>query len=95
MSQFFSIHPVNPQPRLIQQAVQILREGGHGAYVRSAPGFASLEVMVATGPKRALLQGTKLPWVFGSPLGDNMMTGTVGVLEAIRRRKGLPPLPLL
>jgi tRNA threonylcarbamoyl adenosine modification protein (Sua5/YciO/YrdC/YwlC family) len=28
MSQFFSIHPVNPQPRLIQQAVQILREGG-------------------------------------------------------------------
>lgn len=28
MSQFFSIHPDNPQPRLIQQAVQILRQGG-------------------------------------------------------------------
>jgi len=27
--------------------------------------------------------------VLGAPLGDNMMTGTVGVLEAIRRRKGL------
>lgn len=28
MSQFFSIHPDNPQTRLIQQAVQILRKGG-------------------------------------------------------------------
>lgn len=28
MSQFFSIHPVNPQPRLIQQVVQVLRQGG-------------------------------------------------------------------
>jgi hypothetical protein len=25
-------------------------------------------------------------------LGDNMMTGTVGVLEAIRRREGLDPI---
>jgi hypothetical protein len=28
-------------------------------------------------------------------MGDNMMTGTVGVLEAIRRRKGLPPFSYL
>lgn len=28
MSQFFSIHPENPQPRLINQAVSIIREGG-------------------------------------------------------------------
>ncbi len=28
MSQFFYIHPDNPQPRLIKQAVEILREGG-------------------------------------------------------------------
>ncbi len=28
MSQFFRIHPDNPQPRLIQQAVQILNQGG-------------------------------------------------------------------
>ncbi len=28
MSQFFQIHPDNPQPRLIQQAVEILRQGG-------------------------------------------------------------------
>ena len=28
MSQFFSIHPDNPQPRLIRQAVEIIRAGG-------------------------------------------------------------------
>jgi len=28
MSQFFSIHPENPQSRLINQAVEIIREGG-------------------------------------------------------------------
>lgn len=28
MSQFFEIHPDNPQPRLIRQAVQIIRDGG-------------------------------------------------------------------
>lgn len=28
MSQFFQIHPENPQPRLIQQAVEIIRAGG-------------------------------------------------------------------
>ncbi|KAE9526292.1 L-threonylcarbamoyladenylate synthase [Testudinibacter aquarius] len=28
MSQFFYIHPDNPQPRLIKQAVEILRRGG-------------------------------------------------------------------
>ncbi len=28
MAQFFQIHPDNPQPRLIRQAVEILRDGG-------------------------------------------------------------------
>jgi tRNA threonylcarbamoyl adenosine modification protein (Sua5/YciO/YrdC/YwlC family) len=31
MSQFFQIHPENPQPRLIKQAAQILQSGGIGA----------------------------------------------------------------
>jgi hypothetical protein len=33
-----------------------------------------------------------LPILFGAPLGDTMMTGTAGVLEAILRRKGLASL---
>lgn len=28
VSQFFQIHPENPQPRLIKQAVEIIRGGG-------------------------------------------------------------------
>jgi tRNA threonylcarbamoyl adenosine modification protein (Sua5/YciO/YrdC/YwlC family) len=32
MSQYFSIHPENPQPRLIRQAADILRQGGVVAY---------------------------------------------------------------
>ena len=71
---------------------QILREGGHGAFMRKAIGFAEDDVIIATGPKRRLVENSHLPIFFGAPLGDNMMTGTVGLLEAVRRRKGLAPI---
>lgn len=74
---------------------QILKEGGHGAYSRKAFGFKAAEILIATGPKRRLVENSQLPMVFGAPLGDNMMTGTVGILEAIRRRKGLERIPYL
>lgn len=32
MAQYFDMHPENPQPRLVRQAVQILRDGGVIAY---------------------------------------------------------------
>jgi uncharacterized protein (DUF1786 family) len=67
---------------------QILAEGGHGAYTRRALGFDSVEIILSTGPRRALLDGSSLEIVRGAPLGDNMMTGTAGLLEAIRRRQG-------
>ena len=71
---------------------RILTEGGHGAYLRKAVGFDSVDVIIATGPKRRLVDGSKLPMTYGAPYGDNMMTGTVGLLEALRRRKGLAPI---
>lgn len=74
---------------------RMLAEGGHGAYWRKTLGFASIELILATGPKRRLLAGSNLPLTMGSPLGDNMMTGTVGLLEAIRRRKDLAPVVYL
>jgi uncharacterized protein (DUF1786 family) len=73
----------------------ILAEGGHGAYHRKALGFQNVELILATGPKRGLVKESKLPIVMGAPFGDNMMTGTVGILEAIRRRKGLQPMQYL
>jgi uncharacterized protein (DUF1786 family) len=74
---------------------QILEEGGHGSYIRKAFGFEAAKIIVATGPKRNLVYKSQLPIVFGSPLGDNMMTGAVGVLEAIRRRKALKAISYL
>ena len=71
---------------------QILKDGGHGAYTRKAFGFDAAEVIVATGPKRKLVENSKHAMTLGAPLGDNMMTGTVGLLEAIRRKKGLSPI---
>jgi len=68
---------------------KILEEGGHGAYIRKFFGYQSVEIIIATGPKRSLLGSSGLPIVLGAPLGDNMMTGTVGVLEAILRRKDI------
>jgi len=77
------------------QHEQILAEGGHGAYARTYFGYDAVEIIVATGPKRKLLENSRLPIVFGAPYGDNMMTGTVGLLEAIRRLNGLEPLRYL
>jgi uncharacterized protein (DUF1786 family) len=71
---------------------QILKEGGHGVYLRKALGFQTITTILATGPKRSLMHGSSLPVKPGAPLGDNMMTGTVGLLEAIRRRKDLEPI---
>ncbi len=71
---------------------QILAEGGHGAYIRKTVGPAALETIIATGPKRRIVAGSRLPVVFGAPMGDNMLTGCVGLLEALRLKKGLPPL---
>ena len=74
---------------------QVLDEGGHGAFVRQTVGFSAIETIVATGPKRKMLAQSGLPIEFGAPWGDNMMTGTVGLLEALRRQKGLEPIVYL
>lgn len=68
---------------------QILNEGGHGAYIENVPGYASVQAIIATGPKRSILSNSKHKIHFGAPLGDNMMTGTCGLLEALNRKEGL------
>ena len=44
---------------------------------------------MSTGPKRALAYGSRLNIMLGAPLGDNVMTGTAGALEAMGREKGI------
>jgi uncharacterized protein (DUF1786 family) len=74
---------------------QILAEGGHGAFLRRNIGFDAVEAIIATGPRRKLVEKSDLPVQYGAPWGDNMMTGTVGLLEALRMRKGLEPIVYL
>ena len=50
MSQFFQIHPVNPQQRLIHQAVEIIRDGGLVVY----PTDSSYALGCQVGDKRGL-----------------------------------------
>ena len=74
---------------------QILAEGGHGAFLRRSVGFNAIEAIIATGPRRKLVERSNLHFQYGAPWGDNMMTGTVGLLEALRRRKALEPIVYL
>jgi uncharacterized protein (DUF1786 family) len=72
-----------------------LEEGGHGAYLRTSVGRQALQTIIATGPRRRLAAGSRLPIIWGAPLGDNMMTGCLGLLESLRRRKGLGSMTLI
>ena len=69
---------------------QVVSEGGHGAYIRSCPGFKQIEKIVVTGPRRReIMHGVKLEYREGGPLGDTMMAGTAGLIEAIKRNENL------
>lgn len=50
MAQYFSIHPDNPQKRLVRQAVEIIQQGG----VASIPTDSSYALSCHLGDKRAL-----------------------------------------
>ena len=52
MAQFFSIHPVNPQSRLIRQAVEIISRGGVIAY----PTDSSYALGCAIGNSEAMMR---------------------------------------
>ena len=76
-----------PEGRLSHR--QILSEGGHGAYSRGVVDFSEIEVILSTGPKRRMIASSTLPIKPGAPWGDNMMTGTTGLFEALRQREAL------
>ncbi|WP_404414682.1 L-threonylcarbamoyladenylate synthase [Marinospirillum sp.] len=56
MSQYFEIHPENPQKRLIQQAVEILRSGGVIAY----PTDSAYALGCCLGEKKAV---ERIKWI--------------------------------
>ncbi|MGQ9543582.1 MAG: DUF1786 family protein [Candidatus Bathyarchaeia archaeon] len=63
----------------------ILDEGGHGAfYTRKLDATPKVEVIAVTGPNRARICETRLQAYFAAPGGDVMMTGPIGLVEAVR-----------
>lgn len=56
MSQFFQLHPENPQKRLIDQAIQIIRQGGVVAY----PTDSGYALGCHLGEKKAI---DKIKWL--------------------------------
>lgn len=65
----------------------VFRESGHGVfYLADAPGFSKIEKTVTTGPNRGMLARSNLTVHSASPAGDVMMTGPVGLVEAVNRK---------
>jgi uncharacterized protein (DUF1786 family) len=56
-------------------------DGGHGAWV--ARPIGNFECVVATGPRRGILQKTDFKVHYAAPAGDVMMTGPAGLIKAI------------
>ncbi|HXF71059.1 MAG TPA: DUF1786 domain-containing protein [Actinomycetota bacterium] len=59
----------------------VFQEHGHGAWTRDRTP-SSPSVVAVTGPRRALLKGSRLPVRFPAPYGDQMLTGCFGMLRA-------------
>jgi uncharacterized protein (DUF1786 family) len=66
---------------------EVFEDNGHGMFFLKKPlGFSKIEKVVVTGPNRNILAKTNLPVHFATPAGDVMMTGTIGLVEATKRR---------
>ena len=98
---FFEYHTSAITPEILKTLIielgegrlsheRIVSEGGHGAYTRKALGFDAVETILATGPKRRILRHIGIGGIVpGAPFGDNMMTGTAGLILAMAEREGV------
>jgi len=71
---------------------EVRADGGHGAVLAAAAKTVDLTALpfFATGPRRGLLAGSKLPLEYAAPHGDMMLTGCFGLLRAFAER-GVTP----
>ncbi|MBS7642972.1 DUF1786 domain-containing protein [Candidatus Bathyarchaeota archaeon] len=66
---------------------KVFEDNGHGLFLLSKPpGFSKIEMVATTGPNRNILAKTDLPVHFAAPAGDVMMTGPIGLVEAVKRK---------
>jgi uncharacterized protein (DUF1786 family) len=68
----------------------IFQGGGHGVfYLEDPPGFARLELIAATGPRREMMGRSGLAFHHPAPYGDMMMTGPAGLIWAAEEKFSL------
>ena len=88
----FEHHTGNLNPENIEEYINKLANGtitheeihndhGHGAWSLSPIG--EFEAVVATGPRRKILEKTDFNVHYAAPAGDVMMTGPAGLIKAI------------
>lgn len=96
---YFETHTKNLTPQKLERFInllnegtisheQIIKEGGHGAYV-SDNYQKSVESIVVTGPRREIIKRTNLSVILGNPLDDNMMTGCAGLEYLVKSKEDL------
>lgn len=68
---------------------EVFENGGHGAYIKEAPGFEQVRSIMVTGPKREMLEKLSASEVrkeileklhFAAPFGSMMLSGCFGLL---------------
>ncbi|MGB9978613.1 DUF1786 domain-containing protein [Methanobacterium sp.] len=91
----FEHHTRNMTPDKIELFVNKLADGsitheevhedhGHGAW--SLKPIGDFETIVATGPRRKVLEKTDFNVYYAAPAGDVMMTGPAGLIKAIQSK---------
>lgn len=65
---------------------EVIEDGGHGVYVAKALGYVPTYI---TGPRRYELSNMKLKFQYLVPHGDNMLAGSVGLVECAKKRFGI------
>jgi uncharacterized protein (DUF1786 family) len=69
---------------------EIFEDNGHGMFfLKKPPGYSEIETVVVTGPNRKILAKTCLQIHFATPGGDVMMSGPIGLVEAVKRKNTL------
>lgn len=63
---------------------EVYEDSGHGCHVAHDVGIENVERVLVTGPRRGTLAGSRLGVEFANPIGDVMMTGTIGLVDMVR-----------
>lgn len=74
---------------------EIFADGGHGAYIKEAPGFEQVRSIIVTGPKREMLEKLSESKIreeilkklhFAAPFGSMMLSGCFGLLAGFFKK---------